>query len=74
MIDSATAPEKLPNLLTVNEAATVLRISHDLVYRLIKSGELPSTKIGRLAFLYKSGVVAMLTGRTPLKLVKRRAS
>lgn len=34
-------------LLTVNEVAGVMRVSNMTIYRLIKSGELPATRVGR---------------------------
>jgi len=34
-------------LVTVNEAASTLRVSKSTVYRLIRSGELPALQVGR---------------------------
>lgn len=34
-------------LLTVAEVATALRVSNMTVYRLIRNGSLPSTRVGR---------------------------
>lgn len=34
-------------LLTVNEVAESLRVSTMTVYRLVKSGQLPATRVGR---------------------------
>ena len=42
------------SLLTVVEVAQILNISTSLVYRLIKSGELPAVRLGR-ALRVKSG-------------------
>jgi len=38
----------LPELLTIPEVASWLRVSERLVYNMIKRGELPHVKIGRL--------------------------
>lgn len=40
------SPERLPPCFTVNEAASYLRISRALLYRLIHDGEIKTTKIG----------------------------
>ena len=36
-----------PRLMTVNEVATALRVSRATVYRLVSSGALPGTRVGR---------------------------
>ncbi len=36
-----------PNLLTVEETCAYLRLSRATVYRLLKTGELPSFKVGK---------------------------
>lgn len=38
---------ELPDLVTVTETATALRVSKMTVYRMIEEGELPSVRIGR---------------------------
>lgn len=38
---------KYPKFLKVEEIASILRVSPMTVYRVIKSGELPVTRIGR---------------------------
>lgn len=39
--------EKIPLILTVVEVAKILRVSRSLVYALVRSGELPSKRMGR---------------------------
>ncbi len=36
-----------PQLLTVGEVATMLRVSNMTVYRLIKNGEMPAVRVGK---------------------------
>lgn len=40
--------EKISNkLLTVNEVASILRVSNMTVYRLVKSGQIPAIRVGK---------------------------
>ncbi len=39
--------ESRPRFVTVAEVAVQLRVSNMTVYRLIQSGQLPSTRVGR---------------------------
>jgi excisionase family DNA binding protein len=49
--EATSYAEPRPALLTVNEVARVLAISRDSVYRLVRSGALPSVRVGeRLRF------------------------
>jgi len=34
-------------LLTVNEVASILRVSNMTVYRLVKSGQIPAIRVGK---------------------------
>lgn len=43
---SADPETALPNLLTVAETCAYLRLSKATVYRLFKTGEVPSIKVG----------------------------
>jgi excisionase family DNA binding protein len=36
-----------PELLTVMEAAAVLRIGRELAYRMVRTGEIPSIRLGK---------------------------
>lgn len=53
-----------PSFLTVAEVQKILRISRGKAYELVKTGEIPSTKIGdsiripRIQFEEKFGLVA----------------
>jgi excisionase family DNA binding protein len=46
----------LPELLRAEEAARYLGISKGLVYEMVKRHELPSTKLGRLLRIPRSGL------------------
>jgi putative molybdopterin biosynthesis protein len=48
-----------PLAYTVAEAATLMRISKNTVYRLIDRGELPSVRLGRRVFVSASAVRAL---------------
>jgi excisionase family DNA binding protein len=43
----ADTPSVMGRLLTVAEVARQLRVSNMTVYRLVKSGQLPSLRVGR---------------------------
>ena len=49
-----------PHLLTVNEVASVMRVSNMTVYRLIKAGELVATRVGRSYRVFEDDVNAYL--------------
>jgi excisionase family DNA binding protein len=60
-----------PLAYTVAEAATLMRISKNTVYRLIDRGELPSVRLGRRVFVSASAVRALYddeasTGSAPI--------
>jgi len=50
------------DVLTVAQAAELLQVSTDLVYRLVSSGELPAKKVGRIWRLHRSAIQAFLVG------------
>jgi excisionase family DNA binding protein len=50
--------------LTVDEVATMLRLSASGVRRLCRIGELPAVKIGRVYRLRKADMDAMIAART----------
>jgi len=41
------AAADVPELLTIREAAELLRVSHQTVYQLVRSGRLPAHRVGR---------------------------
>jgi excisionase family DNA binding protein len=56
-ISSQTAP---PAVLTVEEAAKLLRISRQSAYQGARAGELPTVKIGRRLLVPRHALEAML--------------
>ncbi len=49
--------DDLPELVTPEEAATVLRVSRNSMYELLKSGAVPSLKFGRLIRIRKTALL-----------------
>jgi len=57
------APDKvtdLPLVLTVEEAARVLRIGRSSAYEAARTGELPTVRIGRILRVPRSAIEEML--------------
>ncbi|MBI1827850.1 MAG: helix-turn-helix domain-containing protein [Planctomycetes bacterium] len=52
-------------VLTVQQAAELMQVSTDTVYRLVSSGELPAKKVGRIWRLHRSAIKSYLTNATP---------
>jgi excisionase family DNA binding protein len=52
--------EKLPDVLTVEEVAKVLRLGRSAAYEAVRRGEIPSLRIGRRLIIPKLGVEKML--------------
>ena len=49
--------EDLPIFLTVAEASQVLRIGRNIVYELVRCGQLPSVKLGRQIRISKKALL-----------------
>lgn len=48
--------DEWPELLTVKEVAQILRVSTMTVYRLVREGELESTRVGRCFRIHAESV------------------
>jgi excisionase family DNA binding protein len=57
-ITRATPHAELPEFLTVEQFAVVAGIGRDLAYQLVKRGEVPSRRFGRLIRIPKSALLA----------------
>jgi len=53
------------DLLTVAEAASILRISRATAYRLVESGELPAVKVGGSIRVGREALLDTLAFRVP---------
>jgi excisionase family DNA binding protein len=53
-------PDGLPRTLTVEEAATWLRISRSSAFRAVKRGDLPSLRVGRAIRIPTHRLLAIL--------------
>lgn len=54
------APAPNEEVFTVDEAASILRISRMSAYRAAHAGEIPSIKVGRRILIPKAGLDALL--------------
>jgi excisionase family DNA binding protein len=51
--------DELPDVLTVPEVARVLRISRNRAYEAVRTGAIPSVRLGRRVLVLKSEVRAL---------------
>jgi excisionase family DNA binding protein len=63
IINRFTPITDLPELLRVDEAAAVLDVSRWLVYELIRRGDLPSVKLGRLVRIPRTALEVRMQQR-----------
>ena len=54
--------EKYPDILTVEEVCEILRVGKRSVYEMIRKGELPARKMGRVHRISKKGLIAYVGG------------
>lgn len=57
-----TLDDDLPAILTVDQAAAVLRISRGLAFAAVRSGEIPSLRIGRRILVPRDALQRVLLG------------
>lgn len=57
--------DELPDLLTVAEVTSVLRVSRNTVYDAIRSGQVPVVRFGRRVLIPKRGLVELMAGGVP---------
>jgi excisionase family DNA binding protein len=57
--------DKLPDLLTAEEACEFLRITPLTLYTYIKQGKLPAFRVGKRYRITKESIVAFLQGPAP---------
>ncbi len=59
-VDRSTPLDRLPQYLTIEEICHLLNIGRSLGYELVRSGELPAIRFGRLLRIPKSALLAHL--------------
>lgn len=59
-----TSPDQLPLTIRVEEAAVILRISRNTAYALVRSGTLPSFKVGRQLRISKRNLLTFMDAKT----------
>jgi excisionase family DNA binding protein len=63
--DPAATLERLPEVLTVREAAAILRIGRNQLYEAVARGELRVLRIGRSIRIPKQALLDLLAGGSP---------
>ena len=54
--------ENYPPVLTVSQVAEILNVNKNTVFRLIKAGEIPAMRVGRLIRIPKDRMIEYLNG------------
>jgi excisionase family DNA binding protein len=54
----------LPLMLCVEDLMPILSIGRNRAYKLVRNGEIPSVRIGRLYRIPRSAVVSFIKGKT----------
>lgn len=52
----------LPDVMTVQEVATLLRVGMPTAYQMIRRGDVPSAKLGRKIFVSKAALLSKIEG------------
>jgi excisionase family DNA binding protein len=63
--DPAATPDRLPEVLTVREAAAVLRIGRNQLYEAVARGQLRALRIGRSIRIPKQALLDLLASGSP---------
>jgi len=58
--------DNYPTVITVAEAAKVLRIGRNTCYAGVRSGAIPATRIGGRILITKHRLIEMLSGPAPV--------
>jgi excisionase family DNA binding protein len=62
---STSALVTLPEVLTVREAAAILRVGRNQLYQAVGRGEVGAVRIGRSIRISKQALLDLLAGRQP---------
>ena len=58
--DAVFLLEQYPDVLTIDDVCAILRVARKTVYALVRSGDLPSRRLGRLYRISKHHMIAYL--------------
>lgn len=62
LIQGTLNRREYPEVMNVEEVADLLRVSNQTVYNLVKSGQLPGTKVGREWRFIRAQILALVKG------------
>ncbi|KKM11128.1 hypothetical protein SY88_10170 [Clostridiales bacterium PH28_bin88] len=62
LIQGTLNRREYPEVMNVEEVADLLRVSNQTVYNLVKSGQLPGTKVGREWRFFRAQILALIKG------------
>lgn len=62
-VEAALAQSQQPMALTVHQAASMLQLDPQAVYRAVRSGQIPHLRIGRRIRISRAALDELLTGR-----------
>src|SRR5512132_3867816 len=65
LVGSSSALATLPEVLTVREAAAILRVGRDQLYQVVARGELGAVRLGRSIRIPKQALLHLLTASPP---------
>ena len=63
--DSYNSYEDIPVMMTVEEFGRLMRISRNSAYSFVRSGLVPTVKVGRLIRIYRGDVLKLRDMRAP---------
>ena len=63
--DPVTSYEDIPVMMTVEEFGKLMRISRNSAYAFVRSGLVPTVKVGRLIRIYRGDVLKLRDTQPP---------
>ena len=69
--DSYNSYEDIPVMMTVEEFGRLMRISRNSAYAFVRSGLVPTVKVGRLIRIYRGDVLKLRDMRVPPETAKK---
>ncbi len=68
VMDSYNNYEDIPVMMTVEEFGKLMRISRSSAYAFVRSGLVPTVKVGRLIRIYRGDVLKLRDTQPPAEL------